>query len=105
MIVRTIAVVVIITTPPPSALAQMMFMYVSDEFRSIQSVVFSDLSLVRQVKAGFMQSSSVKESIFVGQVGSTVYTVPVTVMNDPLLTHSERKATKSSAVLTPIRLV
>ena len=48
-------------------------------------------------ESGTTQSSSVSDSTFVGQVGSTLNTVPVTVMDDPLLTHEEKNVTKSSA--------
>lgn len=104
-----------ITTPPPNAHAQMMFKFkVPDEFRCVQSVTFSDLSLVKQVgvtvytvpgELEFMQSSSINDSNFVGQVGSTVYIVPVTVIDDPLPIHEEKNVTKSSAVLVPTGLV
>ena len=73
-----------VTTPTQSTLDQIMFV----------------LSVSGEL--GTTQSSSVSDSTFVGQVGSTVNTVPVTVMNDPLLTHEEKNVTKLSAEYVPI---
>ena len=88
---RTTAIIVKITPPPPSVHAQMMFVTV--------------LVLCVLGELGLMQSSSVSDFTFVGQVGSTVYIVPATVRGEPLLTHDEKTVTRSSAEYVPTGLV
>lgn len=90
IIIRIIVKVMTITLTPPSTLVQMIFM--------LTFSVSAELGLIVPFKLEFKQSSSINDSTFVKQVGSTVYTVPVTLIDDPLLIHEEKIVTRSFAV-------